>query len=121
MDLFENLQTMKEEQTVLNSAESTKIFISNNLKNINNKPFENILREILFSANIDWKDILIAIPAFFIIIMMPFSYSITTGIEFGFIFYALISIANKKAKEVSPMIYIFTLLFIIEFVYNIVA
>ena len=72
-------------------------------------------------ANIDWKDILIAIPAFFIIIMMPFSYSITTGIEFGFIFYALISIANKKAKEVSPMIYIFTLLFIIEFVYNIVA
>ena len=42
-------------------------------------------------ANIDWKDILIAIPAFFIIIMMPFSYSITTGIEFGFIFYAIIS------------------------------
>lgn len=57
MDLFENLQTMKEEQTVLNSTESTKIFISNNLKNINNKPFENILREILFSANIDWKDV----------------------------------------------------------------
>lgn len=53
MDLFENLQTMKEEQTVLDSIESTKIFISNNLKNINNKPFENILREILFSANID--------------------------------------------------------------------
>lgn len=72
-------------------------------------------------ANIDWKDILIAIPAFFIIIMMPFSYSITTGIEFGFIFYAIISIVNKKAKEVSPMIYIFTILFVIEFVYNIVA
>ena len=72
-------------------------------------------------ANIDWKDILIAIPAFFIIIMMPFSYSITTGIEFGFIFYAIISIVNKKAKEVSPMIYIFTILFVIEFVYNIVT
>lgn len=57
MNLFENLQTMKEEQTVLDSIESTKIFISNNLKNINNKPFENILREILFSANIDWKDV----------------------------------------------------------------
>lgn len=70
-------------------------------------------------VNIDWKDVLIAIPAFFIIIMMPFSYSITTGIEFGFIFYAIISIVNKKAKEVSPMIYIFTILFVIEFVYNI--
>lgn len=57
MNLFENLQTMKEKQTVLDSNESTKMFISNNLKNINNKPFENILREILFSSNIDWKDV----------------------------------------------------------------
>lgn len=70
-------------------------------------------------VNINWEDMLVAIPAFFIIIMMPFSYSITTGIEFGFIFYAIISIANKRAKEVSPMIYIFTILFAIKFLYNV--
>lgn len=67
---------------------------------------------------IDWNDIMVAIPAFFIIVMMPLSYSITTGIQFGFIFYILVNIANGKAKKVSPMIYIFTALFILDFVYK---
>ena len=67
---------------------------------------------------IDWKDILVAIPAFFTIIMMTLSYSITTGIQFGFIFYILVSFASKKAKNVSPIIYVFTLLFIVDFIYK---
>ena len=69
-------------------------------------------------AKIDWKETLIAIPAFFIVIMMPLSYSITTGIQFGFIFYILVNVANKKAKQVSPIIYVFTILFIIDFIYK---
>ena len=69
-------------------------------------------------VKIDWKDMLIAIPAFFIIVMMPLSYSITTGIQFGFIMYILVNLVNKKGKEVSPIIYVFTLLFIIGFIYN---
>lgn len=69
-------------------------------------------------VKIDWKDVLIAIPAFFIIIMMPLSYSITTGIQFGFILYVVVNLVNKKGKEVSPIIYIFTLLFIIDFIYK---
>ena len=75
---------------------------------------ENVLK-------IDWKDILVAIPAFFIIIMMPLSYSITTGIQFGFVFYILVNLVNGKGKQVSPMIYIFTLLFLIDFVYRAVC
>lgn len=69
-------------------------------------------------GKIDWNDILVAIPAFFIIVMMPLSYSITTGIQFGFIFYMLVSLVNGKGKDVSPMVYIFTILFIIDFVYK---
>ena len=72
---------------------------------------ENILK-------IDLKDMLVAIPSFFIIIMMPLSYSITTGIQFGFIFYIIVNLVNKKGKEVSPIIYIFTILFIIDFIYR---
>ena len=72
---------------------------------------ENIIK-------IDWKDILIAIPAFFVIVMMPLSYSITTGIQFGFIMYVIINIVNKKGKKVSPIIYIFTALFIFYYVYS---
>ena len=72
-------------------------------------------------GSINWKDIAIAIPAFFIIIMMPLSYSITTGIQFGFIFYALAGIVTRKGKEISPLIYIFSVLFIITFVYQALA
>ena len=71
----------------------------------------NILR-------INWDDILVAIPSFFIIIMMTLAYSITTGIQFGFIMYALVNLANKKGKEVSPIIYVFSILFIIDFIYK---
>ena len=72
-------------------------------------------------VKIDWKNMLIAIPAFFIIVMMPLSYSITTGIQFGFILYVIVNLVNKKGKEVSPIIYVFTILFIIDFIYKALA
>lgn len=68
--------------------------------------------------SINWEDISIAIPAFFTIIIMPFAYSITAGIEIGFLFYILSNIINKKLKNVSGIIYFFSLLFIIDFIYN---
>ena len=68
--------------------------------------------------SINFRDIVMAVPAFMIIVMMPLSYSITTGIEFGFIFYALSKLITGKGKEVSPMIYIFSVIFIINFVYT---
>ncbi len=67
-------------------------------------------------GKIDFKNCIIAIPAFFVIIMMPLGYSITTGIEFGFISYAIVSIVAKKEKEVPPIIYIFSILFILKYV-----
>ena len=69
-------------------------------------------------VNINWKNNIMAIPAFFIIVMMPLSYSITTGIQFGFILYVIVNLVNKKGKEVSPIIYVFTILFIIDFIYK---
>ena len=69
-------------------------------------------------VNINWKNNVIAIPAFFVIIMMPLSYSITTGIQFAFILYVIVNLVNKKAKEVSP---IFTVLFIIDFIYRAIS
>ena len=72
---------------------------------------ENIIK-------IDWKDMMIAIPAFFVVLMMPLSYSITTGIQFGFIMYTIVNLVNGKGKKISPIIYIFTLLFIVDFIYK---
>lgn len=68
--------------------------------------------------SIDWDDICVAVPAFFTIVIMPFTYSITSGIEIGFLFYILSNVVNKQYKKVSGVIYIFSLLFIIDFVYR---
>ena len=57
MNLFESLQIMKDDVTVIESIVSTKKFISDNLKLINDQAFANILREIIFQSNIEWKDI----------------------------------------------------------------
>jgi len=67
-------------------------------------------------GEIDWKDLNTAAVAFLTIALMPFTYSITTGIAFGFISFVIISIINKEAKKIHPVIYVFTALFILNFV-----
>ncbi|GLC32053.1 NCS2 family permease [Clostridium omnivorum] len=66
-------------------------------------------------TNINFDDFEEALPAFLTLVMMPFTYSIANGIAAGFIFYTLIKIVTGKAKKVHPIMYIFTILFIIKF------
>jgi AGZA family xanthine/uracil permease-like MFS transporter len=67
-------------------------------------------------GEIDWKDLSVASVAFLTIAMMPFAYSITTGIAFGFISFVIISIIKKETKDIHPVIYVFTGLFILNFI-----
>lgn len=69
-------------------------------------------------GKINFKDISIAIPAFFIIVMMPFGYSISTGIEFGFITFVIVNLLAGKKDSIPKLFYIFTVLFIIEHLFN---
>lgn len=68
---------------------------------------------------VNFQDFEEAAPAFFTIVIMPFTYSIANGIGAGFIFHTLIKIIKGKAKEVHPIMYIFTILFIVKFALNI--
>ncbi len=65
--------------------------------------------------DVNWTDLEDAIPAFFATIFMGFNYSISYGIAGGFIFYCIIKIVKGKAKEVSPIIWVATLLFLANF------
>lgn len=67
---------------------------------------------------IAWDDISEAIPAFFAAVFMAFSYSISYGIATGFIMYCLVMTCKKRAKDVHPMLWIVSLLFILDFVAN---
>jgi AGZA family xanthine/uracil permease-like MFS transporter len=64
---------------------------------------------------IDWSDYEIAAPAFLTIVLMPFTYSISNGIGAGVITYVLIKLVKGKAREVHPILYGITVLFIVYF------
>ncbi len=57
-------------------------------------------------ARIDWQDYTIGIPAFLAMLLMPFTYSITYGIAFGFISYALLKAAAGRSHEVHGVMWI---------------
>lgn len=62
--------------------------------------------------HIDWDDLTEAIPCFLTITMMAFCFSITEGISFGFISYSFVKLVTGRGREVSPLIYVFSVLFI---------
>jgi AGZA family xanthine/uracil permease-like MFS transporter len=69
-------------------------------------------------TKINWEDFNVAAPAFFTAVVMPFTYSIANGVAVGFIFYVITMICTGKAKKVHPIMYIATLLFILNFVHK---
>lgn len=65
-------------------------------------------------SKIKWKEFDEAFPTFAVILTMPLTGSIATGIAIGFITYPIIKFVSGKGKEVHPLIYIFGLIFLIQ-------
>ncbi|MCI9514851.1 MAG: NCS2 family permease [Oscillospiraceae bacterium] len=70
------------------------------------------------ATEINWSDFEEACPAFLTIAMMPFAYSISDGIGFGFISYSVIKLARDKGKDVPVLVYIIAVLFIAKYILN---
>lgn len=66
-------------------------------------------------SEIDFRDYEIAIPSFLTIVLMPFTYSITVGIGAGFVSYVAIKAARGHAKEIHPLLWLVTALFVVYF------
>lgn len=66
---------------------------------------------------IRWDDSTEAIPAFLTMVVMPFAFSITEGIAFGFISYALLKLVSRRGREVHGLVYLFAVLFIIRYMF----
>ena len=64
---------------------------------------------------IEWDDFTEAFPAFLTLVLMPLTFSITDGIAFGFISYALLKLVTGRAREAHWLIYVFALLFIARY------
>jgi AGZA family xanthine/uracil permease-like MFS transporter len=59
---------------------------------------------------IDFTNLEQAFPSFIIIVMIALSYSISTGLAFGFISYTLIKIISAKASQVKPTMWVISIL-----------
>ena len=69
-------------------------------------------------AKINWtSDVLTAVPAYITIFSMAFMYSISEGICFGVISYTILHVFSGKGKDVTPLMYILTVLFILKYMF----
>lgn len=68
-------------------------------------------------AHIDWTKFEVAVPSFFVILMMVLTFSIATGIAIGFIFYPITMVLKGRYKEVHPIMYVMMVLFILYFMF----
>jgi len=66
-------------------------------------------------AGIDWKDVGEGLPAFVALAWMPFTYSISDGIMFGVISYTLVNLLSGRAKRISAVMYVLTVLFLVKY------
>jgi len=67
-------------------------------------------------TGIDWKSYEIAVPAFFTIVLMPFTYSITAGIGAGVIFYVILQVVVGKARKLHPLMWLIAVMFVLYFI-----
>lgn len=66
-------------------------------------------------AKVDMSDITSAVPAFFALIMMPLTYSISNGIAVGAIAYVLITLFSGKYTKKDIVVTIIAILFALRF------
>jgi adenine/guanine/hypoxanthine permease len=67
--------------------------------------------------HLDWDRFEESFPAFLVILSMPLTSSIATGIALGFISYPLMKLLKGQWKEVHPLISVFAVLFVLQLVF----
>lgn len=65
--------------------------------------------------HIDLADFSVALPAFLTIAVMPFTFSIANGIGTGFISWVVLRAASGRAKDIHPLLWISSALFVVYF------
>lgn len=68
-------------------------------------------------AHVNWPDFTEAFPAFMTIAAMPLTFSIATGLSFGVISYSVVKLAAGKHRDISPVLWVLTILFIVRDIY----
>ncbi len=65
-------------------------------------------------AEIDWLDFEEALPAFICFILIPLTFSITQGVEWGFLSYTVLKLCQGKRGQVHWMVYLIDLFILLD-------
>lgn len=68
-------------------------------------------------ARVRWDDFSEAFPAFLTMLPTPVTLSVATGLSLGLISYTRGKLGSKKHREISPLIWILTFLFLLRYAY----
>jgi AGZA family xanthine/uracil permease-like MFS transporter len=66
---------------------------------------------------IDWPDATEALPAFFTILLMPFTFNISHGLAAGIVVYAVAKLASGRGREVHWLMYTLAVLFVLRYAF----
>lgn len=72
-------------------------------------------------ARVEWSEFSEAFPAFVTMLATPLTFSIATGLSLGLISFTVVKVAAGKFRDVSPLVWILTGLFLLRYVYLAVA
>jgi AGZA family xanthine/uracil permease-like MFS transporter len=61
-------------------------------------------------TKIDWKNPQESVPSFLTIVLIPFTYSLSVGISFGFISWTVLKLITGKGSEVNPILAVISIL-----------
>lgn len=68
-------------------------------------------------TKVRWDDFSDGFPAFLTIIATPLTFSVATGLSLGLISFTLVKLGSGKRREISPLIWILTILFMLRYAY----
>ncbi|MDM1397921.1 NCS2 family permease [Myroides odoratimimus] len=72
-------------------------------------------------TRINFEKLSDGLPAFLTIVFMPFTYSIAEGIVFGMLSYTILKIGAKEYKDITPTVYVLSVLFLVKIVLDVVT
>ena len=67
-------------------------------------------------TQITWKHVEISLPSFLMIVGMPFTFSITTGVMLGVVSYVVVMLCRKRAHLIDPVLYLLAAVFVLNVV-----
>lgn len=65
-------------------------------------------------TQITWKHVEISLPSFLMIVGMPFTFSITTGVMLGVVSYVVVMVCRKRAHLIDPALYFLAAVFVLD-------